>query len=280
MILRSRMERRECFCCPESGEWLEQPRMWRIGISGYIPALMRATVEGKIPATVAFFDIDKPAVFLQRYCDVLRDVNYEACVENGVKITSGRAAGGGVIYGDPGVGPVLTIVWNRDEYPELPSQPDLVLMRFLGALADIASERFKIPVRYRPLNDLELWDPARKVFRKIAPSGCSGLFNAMGIASAPQSTKPSRLMFKVLVSPAEKFADKILKDVETRTWNLEEAGVYPNGIREIDRIRQDWIDVYLQTLKKAFGMEVEEGEWTDTELKYVEEFTSAFQAEE
>ncbi|MHA1579501.1 MAG: hypothetical protein ACTSUQ_07730 [Candidatus Freyarchaeota archaeon] len=60
------------------------PRKWRMvrtttevadWYSGYIPALMEATVEGKIPAKGAFFDIDRPAVFLQRYCDVLRDVN-------------------------------------------------------------------------------------------------------------------------------------------------------------------------------------------------------------
>ncbi|MFB0559997.1 MAG: biotin/lipoate A/B protein ligase family protein [Candidatus Lokiarchaeia archaeon] len=248
--------------------------------SGYIPSLLRAKVEGKIPSTVAFFAIDKPAVFLQRYCDVLRDVNYEACTKNDVKITRGITAGGGVIYGEPGIEPVLTVAWNKDEHPELPSQPDLVLMKFLGVLADNVSEKYKIPMRYRPLNDLEIWDPSRKVFRKIVPSGCSGLFNAMGLASGPQTVKPSELMSKILVSPIEKFADKIMKDVQSRTWNLEEAGVYPKGIEELDRIKEDWKDIYLRTLKKAFNIEVEEGEWTDIELQYVEEFKNQFHSEQ
>ncbi|MGQ9722473.1 MAG: lipoate--protein ligase family protein [Candidatus Jordarchaeum sp.] len=247
--------------------------------SGYIPAFMRAMVEGKIPDTVAFFYMDKPAVFLQRYCDALRDVNYDACIENNVKVTRGIVAGGGVIYGEPGVEPVLTVVWNKDAHLELPSQPDLILLKFLGVLADIVSEKYKIPMRYRPLNDLEIWDASRKVFRKIVPSGCSGLFNAIGIASGPQTTKPSELMSKILVSPIEKFADKILKDVQTRTWNLEEAGVYPEGIKELERIRRDWIEMYLHTLKKAFNIEVEEGEWADAEKQYVKEFTSQFGSE-
>ncbi len=248
--------------------------------SGYIPSLLRAMVEGKIPPTVCFFSVDQPAVFLQRYCDVLRDVNYDACLENNVKLTRGITAGGGVIYGEPGIEPILTVGWNKDEHPDLPAQPNQILMKFLGVLADLVSEKYKIPMRYRPLNDLELWDPEREVFRKIVPSGCSGLFNAIGIASGPQSVKPSELMSKILVSPVEKFADKILKDVQTRTWNLEEAGVYPKGLKELERIREDWIDIYLRTLKKAFNIEVEEGEYTDIELQYVEEFKKQFHSEE
>jgi len=36
----------------------------------------------------------------------------------------------------------------------------------------------------------------------------------------------------------------------------------------------------LETFKKAFGVEVEEGEWTDIELQYVKEFTSMFHSEQ
>jgi len=248
--------------------------------SGYIPAWLRGVAEGKIPDSVGFFFIDRPAVFLQRYCDVLRDINYEACVENNVKITRGITAGGGVIYGEQGTEPWLLLAWNKDNHPEIPTSPDLILMKILGAGADIISEKYKIPMRYRPLNDMELWDPERKVWRKMMGTGTSGLFNAVGFAWFPQATKPSDLMTKCLVSPAEKFADKILKDVTTRTWNFEEAGVYSKGLDEIDRIRKDWIDISLKAIKKAFNIEVEEGEWTDTELKYVEEFKKQFHSKE
>nr|MDO8077778.1 hypothetical protein [Candidatus Freyarchaeota archaeon] len=59
--------------------------------SGYIPSALRAVAEGKIPDTVAFYFLDRPAIFLQRYCDALRDINYEAAVENNVKITRGNS---------------------------------------------------------------------------------------------------------------------------------------------------------------------------------------------
>jgi hypothetical protein len=111
-------------------------------------------------------------------------------------------------------------------------------------------------------------------------TGTSGLFNAMAFAWFPQATKPSNLMTKCLVSPAEKFADKILKDVSTRTWNFEEAGLYTKGLKEIDRIRNDWIEITLKALKRAFNIEVEEGEWTDIELQYVEQFKKQFHAEQ
>ncbi|MHA1363275.1 MAG: hypothetical protein ACTSP1_12215 [Candidatus Freyarchaeota archaeon] len=248
--------------------------------SGYIPSALRAVAEGKIPDSVAFYFLDKPAIFLQRYCDALRDINYEAAVEKNVKITRGIVAGGGVIYAEPGFEPFVGLVWNRKNHPEIPTQPDLVLMKILGAGADVISQRYNIPVRYRPLNDMEIWDPERKVWRKFMGCGTSGLFDAIGFAWFPNCTKPSDLMAKVLVSPAEKFADKVLKDVMERGWNLEEAGVYTKGLDEIDRIRQDWIEISLETFKKAFGVEVEEGEWTDIELQYVKEFTSMFHSEQ
>ncbi|MEX2723525.1 MAG: hypothetical protein Q6367_006490 [Candidatus Freyarchaeota archaeon] len=248
--------------------------------SGFIPAALRATAEGKIPDTVAFYYLDKPAIFLQRYCDVLRDINYEAAVENGVKITRGIVAGGGVIYAEPGSEPFVGLVWNKDKHPELPQAPDMVLMKILGAGADVLSERYKLPIRYRPLNDMEIWDPNKKTWRKFMGCGSSGLFNAMGFAWFPNCTKPSELMRKVLVSPAEKFADKVLKDVMERQWNLEEAGVYPKGLKEIDRIRQDWVEITLQTFKKAFGIEVEEGKWEDFEFQYVKDFTKQFHSEQ
>jgi len=164
--------------------------------------------------------------------------------------------------------------------PEIHTQPDAIFMKMLGAGADIISEKYKIPMRYRPLNDMELWDPKRRVWRKMMGTGTSGLFNAMAFAWFPQATKPSDLMTKCLVSPAEKFADKILKDVSTRTWNFEEAGLYKKGLKEIDRIRNDWIEITLKALKRAFNIEVEEGEWTDIELQYVEQFKKQFHAEQ
>lgn len=248
--------------------------------SGFVPAVLRATAEGKIPDSVGIYYIDEPAIFLQRYCDVLRDINYEIAVENGIKITRGVTAGGGVNFGEPGIEPYMLVIWNKDKHPELPSSPDLILVKILGIAADVISEKFKIPARYRPLNDIELWDPKRKIWRKIMASGSSGLFDAIGMAWFTNCTKPTDLIRRVLVSPAEKFADKVIKDVMERTWNLEEAGVYKKGLEEIDRIRKDWVEIVLETLKRAFGIEVEKGEITDIEWQYFKEFTNMFHSEQ
>ncbi|MFB0559625.1 MAG: hypothetical protein ACETWM_00135 [Candidatus Lokiarchaeia archaeon] len=247
--------------------------------TGWQPAAIRALAEGKIPDTVYLFHIDKPALALARYADALRDINWEACLENNVKVTRSMFASGGYSYAEPGT-PILTLGWNTDNHPQLPKRPDDVLMKLLGATADIASEKYKIPIRYRPLNDLELWDPESKVWRKILGCGCSGVFNLIGVGWWVQTTKPSDLLAKVVLSPVEKFADKILKEATERGWSLEEAGAYPLGIKEIDRIREDWREISLNALKKAFNIEVEEGEITDIERQYVEEFMKQFHSEE
>lgn len=246
---------------------------------GYIPALLRACAEGKIPDTMAFFTINKPSVFIQRYCDVLRDINYEACVKHKIKITRSIGAGGGVMYNEPGTEPAVILIWNKDKNPDIPVQPDLVMMKFLGTGADIISETFKVPVRFRPLNDIECWDPARKVWRKMAGTGSSGLFGAVGTGWVPHSIKTSDLIDEILVVPAEKFSDKALKDVKSRNWTFEEAGVFPKGLNEIDRVRDAWFDITLKTLKKTFDVEVEEGEWTDAEKQYFKDFTTQFHSE-
>ena len=151
--------------------------------SGYIPAVLRAIAEGHISETAILFQIDRPAVFLQRYCDVLRDINYDACIDKNVKISRGITAAGGVMYGETGTECDLIIGWDKNKYPELPSQPDLILMKVLGVFADVFSEKYKIPMRFRPLNDMEVWDPERKIFRKVMGTGASGLFTAVGMGS-------------------------------------------------------------------------------------------------
>ncbi len=45
----------------------------------------------------------------------------------------------------------------------------------------------------------------------------------------------------------------------------------PKGLKEIDRIRKDWIEITLQTQKKAFNVEVEEGEMPEIVTRYVNE---------
>nr|MDO8063051.1 hypothetical protein [Candidatus Freyrarchaeum guaymaensis] len=49
-----------------------------------------------------------------------------------------------------------------------------------GKLADSVSERYKIPMRYRSLNDMEIWDPNLAAWRKVMGTGATTLGDAAG----------------------------------------------------------------------------------------------------
>ena len=182
------------------------------GISG-----IRAMNEGKIPDTISVFYIDEPGVFIQRYCDVFMDVNYEECKKLNIPIARGIAAGGGVIYAEPGIEPFISLLWNPKRNPQIPTQPELFFMKMLGRAADVISEKYKIPLRFRPLNDMEIWDPNLKAWRKVMGTGTSTVGECAVFAWFPTFFRPSGVMGRVLVSPRDKFSDKVFREVSLRS---------------------------------------------------------------
>ncbi|MCX8176205.1 MAG: hypothetical protein N3E48_03105, partial [Candidatus Bathyarchaeota archaeon] len=244
------------------------------GIAG-----IRAMNEGKIPDTISVFYIDEPGVFIQRYCDILMDVNYEECKRLNVPIARGIAAGGGVIYAEPGIEPFIGLTWNPKRNPQIPTNPELFFMRMLGRAADVISEKYKIPLRYRPLNDMEVWDPNLKSWRKVMGTGTTTVGECAAFAWFPTFFKPSELMGRVLVSPKDKFSDKVFKEVSLRSWNFEEAGAFRERPSRDDVVK-DWIDITLKVVKDVFNIEVEHGEFTEEEVMYAEEFYKIFSSEE
>jgi len=90
------------------------------------------------------------------------DVNYEECKKLNIPIARVLFAAGGVIYAEPGIEPFTSLYWNPKRNPWIPIQPEILFMKILGRGVDLISERYKIPVRFRPLNDVEAWDPGLK----------------------------------------------------------------------------------------------------------------------
>lgn len=251
---------------------------------GYLPAGLRAINEGIAPDTMGYFYIDKPSLFLQRHQDIYMDVNYDECKRLGVPIARGAVTGGGAIYAEPGIEPFLWACWDVKRNPQIPLDPNVFFPILLSRGADVICEKYKIPVRYRSLNDLELFDPKMGIFRKVMGTGMSSLGNAQGFAWFPTNFKPSETMFKVMASPKDKFADKAVKEAAQRSWNFEEAGAFSERVTRPtrDELVREWIEITNEVWGRAFGVEVESepAEFTEKELQYVKEFYQMFSAEE
>jgi hypothetical protein len=168
------------------------------------------------------------------------------------------------------------MVWDKKQNPRLPTRPEDMYMRMLGPLADMMSEKYEIPLRYRPLNDGELWDPKMKRWRKVVQSGSFASGNVAGFAVGVMLVKISDLMERVMRSPADKFSDKTLKEARTRNWSFEEAGIFDREKKGVRELEMELMNVYLDMLKKQFGIETEPGDITDVEKRYVEEFKKMF----
>jgi lipoate-protein ligase A len=251
---------------------------------GYLPASLRAINEGIAPDTMSFFYIDTPGLFLQRHQDIYMDINYEECKKLGVPVARGVVTGGGAIYAEPGIEPFLLAFWDIRRNPQIPVNPNLFFAPLLSRGADVIGENYNIPIRYRSLNDVELFDPKMRMFRKVMGTGSSTSGNAQLFAWFPTNFKPSETMLKVMASPKDKFADKVLKEVSSRSWNFEEAGTFSDRATRLtrDELVKEWIGMSNEAWKRAFGVEVESepAEFTEKEMQYVEEFYKIFSSEE
>jgi lipoate-protein ligase A len=246
------------------------------------PAIAKARDEGKIPDTVAFFYVDEPGIYMQRYQDALMDINYDNCKKYNVHVARAPTAGGGAGYHEHGIEPFLIFVWDMKSNPDIPIDSNLLYPRFLCRGADIMSEKYRIPVRFRLLNDVEIWDPEMRVWRKCMGVGSYTVGGAAGFAWFPFGFKSSELVSKVMVSPKDKFADKTLKEVSLRNWNFEEAGAFKERAKfpSRDELVNDWIDITLEVIKTVFGVEAEPGEFIEEEIKYAEDIYKMFSSEE
>lgn len=249
----------------------------------YVTGEMMAIDKGIAPDSFCFFPMTTPGLLTHRYSEPGRDFNYEGCKENNIKIVKSPGTAGGCIYADPGRSVAAFIAWDINKHPEIPTDPEKLIARFLSRLADEMTIRYKIPFRYRPLNDYEVWDYRSQRFRKVQPTGTTILGKGAFLGWVINIFKPTELAIKALASPAEKFVDKEVKDSLLRGGYLEDisffadrpvAPSYEDACEEIK-------DVWLKVLKDIFGIEVGKPEsWTADEMKIFEELDKSGTAEE
>jgi hypothetical protein len=172
-------------------------------------------------------------------------------------------------------------LWDIRRHPEIPIMHELFYNNLFCRVADVVSERYKIPMRYRSLNDLELWDSNLKLWRKVAPAAMAPMGNAQLTGIALICGKPSDLMNRCLASPRDKYADKVIKEASLRNWNIEEAGAWPSGLPDKDQILKEQMDMILEAWRRAFGpIEYEIGEYTEGEEREGEAIYRFFTSEE
>jgi lipoate-protein ligase A len=180
--------------------------------------------------------------------------------------------GGGPIYGD------FRAVWCgaflRRGVDPVPAVDELTLMRTLCSIADQVSELWKIPMRYRPLNDGEIWDAGQLLWRKVLAAGSTGMGDIIQISFILQVKSPeTTVMEKIITPPPEKFADKVAKTVGQRVISLEDAVGRALSYEEIK-------DVLVSSFRKAFGVEFYAAGLTTAEEKMIQEAKSKYDNED
>jgi lipoate-protein ligase A len=236
------------------------------------PVIASEVNEGHSPSTVASISFLRPSINNTFYSDPLKDINYGICKELGVEISRGPTSGGAATYLDAGSYPFG--VWLNREDPKTPPRDELLLMKVIHAVADAISTHYKVPCRYRPLNDGEIWDSKALMWKKFMPSSAPGLQNCAHAATCPQVRRPNiELMMKVMTPPKEKFNDKLAKSIAERVIWLEKVVG-----REVDAMELKHVGI--KALEQAFGVKLIPGELTGRELKLIDECRRKYTAEE
>lgn len=235
------------------------------------PALFQSSQQNLAGNTVAIVRFQESSLLLPYYPDAEKDVNIQAAKEMGVAVKRG-VVGGGPIYGDSRA--VWCGAFLRRGVDPVPAVDELTLMRILCSIADQVSEFWKVPMRYRPLNDGEIWDAGQLLWRKVLAAGSTGMGDIIQISFILQVKSPeTTVMEKIITPPPEKFADKVAKTVGQRASSLEDAVGRALAYEEIK-------EVLVNGFRKAFGVEFSAAGLTAAEEKMVQEAKSKYDNEE
>lgn len=222
------------------------------------PAVERAVVAKEVPSTVYLNIFNKDGITIGVNEDPTQVLDLDFCRANNITVMR-RVNGGGAVYGGTGSA-FLVLVLNLADGP-VPDTATEAFPKILGAFAEVLEERYGIPARYRPLNDVEVDG------RKLMPTSVkieNGvmtfrlLINLKGIDTEAAG--------KAMPMPPEKTRDKVNKTLESRfTWLEREAG------REIDEA--ELIELSRAVVKHAFKIDrLERADLTDKERAYAQDF--------
>ncbi|MDY6790457.1 MAG: hypothetical protein SWH54_04215 [Thermodesulfobacteriota bacterium] len=228
------------------------------------PAIAKAKSEGKTANTVVICRMKEKSLGISYYSDSMKDVDIKTAEKMGIDVKRLGLSGGGSVFIDDSC-PLCLVYVDRND-PNLIQPDELLMMKFLSGIADQMSKAFEVPIRFRPLNDGEIWDMELKKWKKIIPASISGIGSAIQIGAGVQiRSTDAKIAQKIITPPAEKFVDKQIKNIEERIGSLEGyMGEATPSVKEVS-------NVLKVTVEECFGIKLVPGELTNLEKEYIEE---------
>ena len=227
------------------------------------PAITRTVSEGKAGSTLVIATFEKECVGISYYNDAFKDVDIKAARKLGISFKRGAIGGGGSLYISTGM--MFCLLYLDRKSRLVPQSDELIIMKVMAGVADEFSNAFKVPIRFRPLNDGEIWDFKNKIWKKLIPSSIAGVGDAIIVAVAIQVTPTDvDIAQKVITPPSEKFIDKQVKSVSERIGSFETAMEKAPSMDELGK-------AVRLAVEKNFNVAFYPGELTPLEKGYSEE---------
>lgn len=222
------------------------------------PAVEKAVAEGHVAPTALLDVFSADGITIGVNEDPTQVLDLDVCREAGIVVRR-RVNGGGAIYA--GQGSMFLALYLPTDHPRAPQTAAEAFPAVLTAFAEMLEDRFGVPARYRPLNDVEIDG------RKVMPTSikiedgvmtCRLLLNVKGI--------DADLGARAMPMAPEKVQDKANKTLQSRfTWLEREVG------RELERAELEAL--CHDVVRHAFGVEgLVDAELTERERRYAAEF--------
>ncbi len=213
------------------------------------------------PNTIILVSPKEPYVCIGCNQVLEKEVDVDFCMQNNIPIVR-REVGGGAVYLDenqlftqwifsPGSVPMRV-----EERFKMHAYPIIKTYKTLG-----------IEAYFRPINDIQV------AGKKIGGMGAAAIGSAEVLVSSLMFDFNFELMAKVLKVPDEKFRDKIYQSLqEYMTTMQKELGTRPD--------RQEVKKRYIEFSEEVLRDTIEEGEFTDAEMRSIEELDARFSSDE
>lgn len=221
------------------------------------PAVERAVARGLAPPTVFLNLFDRDSVTIGVNEDPTQVLDLDFCRQAGIEVRR-RVNGGGAIYA--GAGSIFVCLYLPTDLPGVPGTAREAFPQVLGAVAETLRRRYNVPAAYRPLNDVEVEG------RKLMPTSLKIEDGVMTmrilINVAPMDVAAAA---KAIPLPPEKVKDKALKDMRSRSTDLEREAGRRFSEAELERLTREVVE-------DAFGVtELARGELTPAEREIAAE---------
>ncbi len=230
------------------------------------PAVEAAVVAGEVLPTVFLniFDSDSMTVGVNEDPEQVLDLDF--CRAKGIPFRR-RVNGGGVVYA--GAGSAFLVLFLPTSHPRVPDNQADAFPTVLTAIAEVFRERYGFAAEYRPLNDIQVEG------RKLVPTslkiedGVSTFRIVINVKAVD-----TEIAAGAMPMPPEKIVDKQIKDVRSRfTWLEREAA------RDISE--DELVAFARHVTSHTFGeTELVQGELTEAERRYADEFRARFDTDD